>query len=78
MKKNNVSCTWTIISIYYNKLKNICSKIHSNEKFFWGKQTSSPFFSIIILVHYIPFAPYYINDIILIILIDIPMASRMH
>jgi hypothetical protein len=31
-KQKNMSCIWTTIIIYYNKLQKNCSKIHSYEK----------------------------------------------
>jgi hypothetical protein len=52
-----MSCTWTIVSIYYNKLQKKCSKIHSMKKFVTGKKTYNPFFSIIMLARCILFAP---------------------
>jgi hypothetical protein len=37
-KEKNISCTWTTISIHYNKLQKKSFKIHSYEKVFFGKK----------------------------------------
>jgi hypothetical protein len=59
-KQKNMSHIGTTISIYHNKLQKNCSKIHSYEKdFFWEKDMQS-FSKVIILAHFILFAPTYI------------------
>jgi hypothetical protein len=52
-----MSCTWTNINIYYNKLQKNCFKIHSYEKKSFGKKDILSFFKVIMLAHYISFAP---------------------
>jgi hypothetical protein len=57
-----MSCTWTIISIYYNnlqkKLFKNCSKIQLYEKIILGQKDMQSFFEVTLLVHFILFAPY--------------------
>jgi len=60
MMKKNMSCTWIIISIYYNKLQ---KKLFQNSfiwKSFFGKKNLQLFFLIIMLVHYISFTPLFV------------------
>jgi hypothetical protein len=37
-KQKNMSCTWTIISIYYKNLQKQCSKIHLYVKMIFGQK----------------------------------------
>jgi hypothetical protein len=53
-----MSCTWTTISIYYNKLQKHCFKIHAYyEKKLFEKKNIQSFPKVIMLVHCISFAP---------------------
>jgi hypothetical protein len=59
MMKKKKWCTWTIISIYYNKLQKTNSKIHSYEKVLFGKKDIWSFSKIIMLACCISFVPTY-------------------
>jgi hypothetical protein len=50
-------CIGATISIYYNKLKKHCSKIHLYEKENLGEKTMQFFYKIIVMGHCILFAP---------------------
>jgi hypothetical protein len=50
-------CNCRTISIYYKKLEKNCSKIHSYEKKKFGEKNIQSFSKIIMLAHYILFAP---------------------
>jgi hypothetical protein len=51
-----MSCTWTTISIYYLKVaKNLVPKFIHMKKKLW--EEGQYFFKVILLVHYILFAP---------------------
>ncbi len=56
-EEKNMSCTWTTIKNYYNKLQKNCFKIHSYEKNSFGKKDIQSFSKIIMLAHCISFAP---------------------
>jgi hypothetical protein len=49
-KLKNVSCTWTIISIYYNNLQKNCSNIHLYQKVIFGWKNMKSFFEVTLLV----------------------------
>jgi hypothetical protein len=53
----NVSCIWTIISIYYKNSKNNCLKIHLYEKIIFGQKDMWSSSKVMSLVHFILFAP---------------------
>jgi hypothetical protein len=52
-----MSCTWTIINIYYKNLKRKCLKIQLYEKVSFGQNDMQSFSKVMSLVHLILFAP---------------------
>jgi len=52
-----MSCTWTIINIYYNKLQKTMFPNSFIWYFVFGKNNMQSFFLVIMLAHYILFAP---------------------
>jgi len=49
---------WTNVSIYHNKLQKQNSQIHSYEKKNLGKNAMQSFSKVLMVVHYISFAPF--------------------
>jgi hypothetical protein len=56
-KEKNMSCIWTTINIYYNKLQKQLFQSSFIWKSFFGKKDIQSYFTLIPLAHCIMFAP---------------------